>query len=261
MKRSILAAMALCLAAALPSCAPGTAAAKTTGSEYELSLDYALGPSNPDNPIYAAWIENADEDFVRYLYVCERLDYQVLTGKTGYENIRNVKACPYWRKHLYETPLEQGADVVSGPTVAPGAAFGGFARTIALPAGSPSRFTVYFEIDHSFDSNGWWNDQPALLYAADVDLSKGPAATSFPLTARGWSRNGPNGSGNNMNKFEGNPGGEGDPSMVGALQADMRYITNGAVDPGTAFGPAYPAGSAEDATNMVGSLTLAATRK
>jgi hypothetical protein len=262
MKHAILAAAALCLLAALPSCGPeAPKATETTSSDYSLTLNFSVGPSNPDNPIYVSWIESADGDFVRYIYACERLDYQALAGKSGYDNIKNVNACPYWRTHLYQTPLEEDADVVSGPTVAEGAAFGDFAKSITIPALSPSRFTVYFEIDHSFDSNDWWNDQPAILYAADVDLSKGPAAKSFPLAARGWSRNGPNGGGNNMNKFEGNPGGEGDPSMTGVLQADMRYIADGANGSGTDFGPAYPAGSAKDATNMVGSISLAVARK
>jgi hypothetical protein len=257
MKKWILAAAALCLLTALPSCGPE--ASDTTGSEYELALNFAAGPSNPDNPIYAAWIESPDGDFVRYLYVCERLDYLALTGTSDYTNIKDRKTCPYWRTSLYETPREAGIDVVSGPTIEAGkAAFGEFTKKISLPALSPSTFTVYFEIDHSFDVNDWWTDQPALLYAADVDLSKGPAAKSFPLTVRGWSRNAPGGGGSNDNRADSDfP----NATEIGELVSEMRYITNHADVQGALFGSAYGPGSAEDATNMVGSLTLKATRK
>jgi hypothetical protein len=99
-----------------------------------------------------------------------------------------------------------------------------------LAKGFPSRFTAYFEIDRSFDGNDWWTDQPAVVYAADVDLSGGQATRTFALSARGWS-----------------------------INNDDQGGANGGN--GTAFGAAYAAGSAEDATNMVGSLSLTATRR
>jgi len=255
----LLSAMcALGLAASCIASAPQQQEAPPpTGADYELELRFEKGGAPVDNIIHVAWIENRDESFFKYIFTSERLDYTVFTGNSGYSNIRTKATCPYWRKSLYETTLDDGIDAVSGPTRKPEGSYTGFSSLTALPEGSPSRFTAYFEIDRSFDGNDWWNDQPAILYSADVDLSGGEAQKTIALTARGWSRNAGGGSGGNENQIAGNP----PASTIGALQAEMRYITRKAASGGTAFGDAYAAGSASDATNMTASLTLTATRQ
>jgi hypothetical protein len=245
-------AIVLCAAVLIASCAQSVPH-QASDAAYELTLSFKKGAASTGNIIYVIWLENPDKAFVRYLFTCERLDYLAFKGTDSYSNIFSKATCPYWRKGLYETTKNDGVDVMSGATQR-GMDFS--TTPITLPAGSPSRFTVYFEIDRSFDPNDWWTDQPALLYAADVELD-GSAVKTFPLTVRGWSRNAGGGSGGNEN----NAGTPGDPpsSAVGDLRTDMRYITNSRS--GTAFGAAYAASSSESAANMVGSITLAATKK
>lgn len=247
MKRSLGIAAALCVLAFAASCVDSTPL-----GGYELELRFEKGAAPASNIIHVAWIENRDESFFRYLFTSRYL----LNG-SAISNIPNKKTCPYWRTGLYETSLDDGIDAMSGPTKKPEGANTGFSSTIAIPAGSPSRFTVYFEIDRSYDGNDWWTDQPAILYAADIDLSGGEAQITVSLAARGWSRNAGGGSGGNENAISGNP----PASAIGALQSEMRYITRKAANGGTAFGDAYAAGSASDASNMTASLTLTATRR
>lgn len=199
--------------------------------------------------IYVAWIENQDRSCIQYITSCAKL--------LNHSNIESKDACPYWRKGLYETPADDGIDARSGATEKNK----NFEKRITLPAGSPSRFTVFFEIDRSFDGNDWWTDQPAILYAADVDLSGGETQKTVSLSPRGWSRNNDNengGNGGNGKKFSANP--PDSECAIGSLNTEMRYITRKAASGGTAFGGAYPATSAEDATTMTASLTLTATR-
>ncbi len=262
MKRILLIAAALCVLALAASCIDSPVAPPppaTTDADYELELSFDMGVASDYANIYVAWIEDSSRSFIRYIHICERLDYLAFTGSSSYSNIRNKATCPYWRKGLYETSLDDELlDGVSGATVRNN----DFSNTITLPAGSPSRFTVYFEIDRSYDDNDWWDDQPAILYAADVDASGAEATLEFELTPRGWARNAGGGSGGNVNEIPGNP----QASAIGALQSEMRYITHHAASDGTAFGDPYgteanPDDSTKDATKMVDSITLTATRQ
>jgi hypothetical protein len=224
----------------------------TTDSGYKIDLDYKIGVTTSYKNIYVAWIEDQNKSFCRYIYICERLDYATFTGTSGFDNIKQKAACPYWRKSLYETPYDDAVDAISGPTKGNT----DFSASITLPKGSPKKFTVYFEIDRSFDNNDWWTDQPAILYSADIDIDSITTSGQYTLTARGWSRNAGGGSGGNENKYTGNPVSSG----VGELQTELRYISNTAASNGTAFGPAYGATSANNAMNMTKSITLTVTK-
>jgi hypothetical protein len=247
--------------AALSSCSIGT---KGDNPAYELRLNFQKGAGATGNIIYVAWLADSGKDFVRYFYTCERLDYAAFKGSSDYSNIKSRATCPYWRKNLYETALDDGVDVMSGATMRDQ----DFMASATVPAGSPSRFTVYFEYDRSRDPNYWWTDQPSILYAADVNLDEVASSKTYGLTARGWSRNaGPSSygadDGGNANKGDLDfPNATG----VGELVTEMRYITNREGTGGALFGAAYgnatnTNGSACDATTMVGSLNVTITRK
>jgi len=199
--------------------------------------------------IYVAWIEDSGKSFVQYLYTCQNL-FDV-------SNIVSKQTCPYWRTGVHDAGLDNGIDVMSGATKN----YQNFSKTITLPTGSPTQFTVYFEVDRSWDPNGWWSDQPAVLYAVDVDLSGVTTTKTFTLSAQGWTRNVHDGTDDNMGDNENVISGNPLDSAVGALQTEMRYITNAPNTDGSDFGDEYAADSTEDATNMVGALTLTATKK
>jgi hypothetical protein len=247
LKRLPAFALALCAAALSPSCITSIPP-QSTDAGYELTLSFAKGAAPTGNIIYVAWIQDSSKSFVRYIYTCARL-----LNNSEKPNIPAKDTCPFWRIGLYDTTIDDAVDVVSGATKTST----DFNESITIPAGSPSRFTVYFEYDRSFDGNDWWTDQPAIVYSADVELD-GSATKSFALTARGWSRNAGGGSGGNMNNIDSDfP----NATDVGELVTEMRYITNHAELGSELFGAAYAAGSSEDATNMVGALTLTATKK
>ncbi len=62
---------------------------------------------------------------------------------------------------------------------------GGFTVTKSLPDGL-RKFTVYFEIEHSYDANIYFTDQPAVLYKAIIDLDAFPASGEVEFEFAGW---------------------------------------------------------------------------
>lgn len=227
--------------------ASDVASASYSVGHYKLEIDYTKG-STSARRIYAAWVADNAGTFVQNLYMCQNLH--------DVQNIIKRKALPYWRT---KANPESEVDAVSGASVED--------ADFTIPErdykGSSKLFTVYFEIDRSWDSNDWWTDQPAILYAADVDLDAVAASKTYDLAIQGWSRNaGPSApgatDGGNANVFAANP----DPaaSGLGVLVSELQYIKNAAASGGTAFGAAYGASNAKDATNMTGSIKLTVTK-
>jgi len=221
--------------------ADGTQAGIATLSTYvgvtELSVtfDYGVSSTSSGNNIYAIWIEDAEDgvSFVQHLYVCERLKKSV-TGQTG-------TALPYWRTNYSTEESDANIDAVTGATVRSA----DFTVSGLLRDENIRKFTVYVEMDRSFEPNDWFtgatssdlNDQPALLYSATVDRDdwNGDVQLSFA----GWSPN---------TAQAGTISG----TSVGALNTETRYITNHKVDDTPTFGDA----DTNSATKMVGSLTF-----
>jgi len=158
---------------------------------------------NQYSKIYALWMENDEENFFRNVFICNRINLQNLTGT----------ALPFWQINKRNLASQSDIDGVSGATVKDGD------FTIELPLhGAPAEVTVYFEIDHSFDSNDWFNDQPAILYRADIDLTIEGQQT---LQLIGWTPN------ENTNSYEDDENSI--PGMnvaMGTLQRETRYITH-----------------------------------
>jgi hypothetical protein len=227
------------------------ASASYTIDQYKLQIDYTKG-STSARRLYAAWVADDSGVFVQNLFMCQNLHAK--------QNIVDRKALPYWRTTANP---ESEVDAVSGASLSDSET----EKIISLPEraykGSLHLFTVYFEIDRSWDSNGWWTDQPAILYAADVDLDDVATASVYYLTAQGWSRNaGPATAGatdgGNANKFATNPNPA--TSALGVLVSEFGYLKDAPNGDGTAFGAAYGSSSEMDATNMTGSIKLTITK-
>ncbi len=156
--------------------------------------------------VYAIWMEG-DDGFFRNIYICNRIKKQDLTGT----------ALPYWQLNKRKLASRGEIDAVTGATIADG----DFTQSISL-TGAPDKFSVYFEIDHSFDPNQWFTDQPSLLYKIDVDLSSGK--NEFDSELIGWTANEytDNNSKNGTNKI---PGAS---VKMGELQSSVQYITDAA---------------------------------
>jgi hypothetical protein len=215
-----------------PAAPDADPAAPDAGSgEITLELAYTQGDADFGRPIvYVAWLENADQSMIQTLYICTRVTDGSLTGT----------ALPFWHVNRYQAGEDY--DAVTGATQVNTDFV--IARTYAHP--TVRQFRVYFEIDHSFDSNDWFDDQPALLYYADVDLDA--SQTSYPLTVTGWTRE-------ELNTFDSAVTSPPD-APVGALQSELRYITN--QRDGQVFGDPYT--DATPATHLVGGLTLTVIR-
>jgi hypothetical protein len=176
--------------------------------------------------IYTAWIQNSDASFVQNLAVCAHVKAQDLTGTL----------LPFWETNVRPHSSSAELDAVTSATKAKT----DFTVSAVLKDSSIRKFTLYFETDRSGDSNDWFtgtygNDQPALLYSADIDLDNG--ADSYALSVAGWTPN--------ENTIAAVTG-----TVSGVLQSEMRYITN--FKDGTSFG------GTDDraATRMVKKITV-----
>jgi hypothetical protein len=174
--------------------------------EYRISVDFecgeALSPSDRPN-VYVIWMENESSSFIQNLFICKKLIYGGLTGT----------ALPYWKVNKYPKSVKSEVDAVTSATV-PNQ---NFTVSATLKDNTIKSFKLYFEIDHSFDQNDWFSDQPALLYSADINLND----SIFELSPVGWTPNE-----NTENQVPN--------TSNGKLESEMRYITN--LKSGSTFG-------------------------
>ena len=123
----------------------------------------------------------------------------------------------FWYANVREKASKKEIDAVTGAThVNKGDKNIDFTiNNILLKDPAIRSFYVCFEIDRSWDKNDWFNDQPAILYKALVNLDSNK--TEFILKPVGWTA-GP------MNEIGSSgyiPG-----FSIGRLNHEMRYITN-----------------------------------
>ncbi len=178
-----------------------------------------LAPTAYKN-IYTIWLEN-QSGFIQNICVCKKLINGGLTGT----------ALPYWKVNKYPISSSSEIDAVTSATKANTS----FSVSTQLKDSSVRKFTLYFEIDRSFEPNDWFTDQPALLYSADINLDGN--TSEYELTPLGWTPN------------------EGTQNIIpntpkGQLQKEMRYITNH--KEGSTFGTA----DARGATKMVKKISV-----
>ena len=199
-----------------------TQSAVVVNKKYHVYVDFecgeALSPSDRPN-IYVIWMENETTSFLQNIFICKKLIYGGLTGT----------ALPYWKVNKYPLSSADEVDAVTSATVANK----DFTVSAVLKDSTVKNFKLYFEIDHSFDPNDWFSNQPALLYEADINLND----TLFELAPIGWTPNE-----DTENLIPSTP--------MGKLENEMRYITN--LKDGSSFG----AVDSRSSTNMVKKISV-----
>lgn len=189
----------------------------------EINVRFKQGSASGGPIVYVMWLENSAGTFIQNLFICKSLLNGSLTGT----------ALPYWQMNK---KANSETDGITGATVLPEVSI---TRDIASEA--TDKFTVYMELDHSYDENDWFSsDQPALVYGVDVDLNS--ATKEYTLDPIGWTPM----SKKTFNNMTGSPSYE-----AGELCTEMRYITHS--ESNNNFGDPNPD---ESATGMVDILTV-----
>ena len=181
---------------------------------YGESINVVFNEGQPDEftrspgNIYAIWMEEPASGFLQHIFTCQKLidDLAVNTTISG-------TALPYWNEHIYNS----AADTITGATRAKS----DFTVSAQMNSLETRTFSVWFEIDRSWEENDWFSDQPSLIFKADVDLDDG--VDTYTMDFYGWSSN--NDNGNLKSDFL--------ISTVdfGELCSELRYVNYNAVDP------------------------------
>jgi hypothetical protein len=161
------------------------------GIEFEIELHKG---SEFYYPLLAIWIEDMSGNFIQTIYVAQSIAKgvfvygQVKDNGWEKESKRRPAALPYW-SHKYgfragdglflPTPENPVADAYTGATPT-----SDFILKSKSDNELPQKFKILFEINQSWDWNEYWTNnkfpedneyktsaQPALVYAADIDLS------------------------------------------------------------------------------------------
>jgi hypothetical protein len=186
----------------------------------DFDYDNNLNPTDMDN-IYVIWLENS-EGVIQNLYVCEKLIKEDLTDQK--------LVLPFWHLTRYHRFAKGEINTVTGATQ------NNQDFTLSQPIDIErigTDFTLYMEIDQSFQTNDWfsdtWKDQPAVLYAVHIDLSD--KIMEYDLSPLGWTP-----------MYETRVGGV--KREVGILIDEMRFITHHRIDDTPTFGNKDPKNSA-----------------
>lgn len=155
-------------------------------AEMELNFQFVKrGAAYENSNVYVSWIENAEVSFIQNITVCKRLVNNTLTGKV----------LPYWKVNIYPSSKVE-ADAISSATIQDKS----FKVNFALKDSSIKEFSVYFELDRSNEYNDWFidnrdqgarnfvQDQPAILYRADVNLNN-TNLKNYELELYAWTPN------------------------------------------------------------------------
>ena len=161
-----------------------------------LEIDFQKGESYKD-PSFAIWVEDLDGNYIETLFVTK----YVATGIFGHGEIepgvwknepgevRRPATLPYWA-HKRNIKAPDGLYIPSPETAVPDALSGATPKdNFTLLTGTredKGKFRILFEINQPLDSNPYWNNakfpddrdyftslQPALVYAASIDLNEG----------------------------------------------------------------------------------------
>ena len=205
----ILAIFIICI---VPLCSSDQSSAIASGPVITVNFEFgtALKPKRHAN-IYVIWIESKSASFIQNLKVCKRLIDGSLTNT----------ALPFWKTNVYPSSSSSEIDAVTSATQKNC----DFTVTKALKDTSIRNFSVFFEIDRSFEPNDWFTNQPAVLYSADVNFDD--TITTYELKPIGWT---PNESTKNAIPN----------TEMGVLQGEMKYITHHKTNAG--FGDPDPRG-------------------
>jgi hypothetical protein len=175
----------------LPDLPPVSYTYNAEGKGPRINIEFTKGKSF-NHPVFAAWIEDEKGNFVQTIYVSESIGKGVFlhgdssSGKWMPGEIRRPAALPYW-SHKRNIKASDGLyipdsknpipDAYTGPTPT-----GNFILTSNLDMEINKKFSVYFEINQTWDWNEYWTNtkypddeeyktscQPALVYRADIN--------------------------------------------------------------------------------------------
>ena len=163
----------------------------TTGKGTEIIIEFAKGKAF-NHPLMAVWVEDEMGNFVQTLYVAESIGKGVFkhgdksSGKWMPGEIRRPAALPFWAHRrgikasdgLYiPDKVNPVPDAYTGPTPD-----GNFVLNTNLDKINLNKFTVYFEINQTWDWNEYWTNnkypddedyksscQPSLIYRTDIN--------------------------------------------------------------------------------------------
>jgi len=159
-------------------------------------------------PLFAIWIEDMSGNYIQTLYVAQSIAKgvfvygQVKDNRWEKESKRRPAALPYWG-HKYGFKAEDGLYLPTPENPVADAYTGATPTTdFILKSKSdnelPKQFMILIEINQSWDWNEYWTNnkfpddkdyktsaQPALVYAADIDLSTNQK--EYPLKPIGHS--------------------------------------------------------------------------
>lgn len=150
-----------------------------------------LGFSYTTIPQIAIWLEDQQGNFIKTLYVTNKLSNSSFTPKPGEPDIiRRPEALPYWG-HRSAEPSKDGLFVPEvGSTKYDGltAATPKTDHLLLLPKQRPAQYTVMMEINRTYDFNEYYSKdrfpqdsvysgsgssgQPSLVYTANIDTSE-----------------------------------------------------------------------------------------
>ncbi len=161
-----------------------------------------------NHPVMAIWSEDLSGKYLQTFYVSNSIAKGVFeygnksTGRWLAGPIRRPAALPYWA-HKRNVPVEDGLYIPSQNNPLPDAYSGAtpgsnFVLNTRLDEPEINTIKIFFEINQTWDWNEYWTNskypdddeyktscQPALVYAAEVDFSKG--AMEFELKPIGHS--------------------------------------------------------------------------
>ena len=165
----------------------------TGGTGPEIEISFLKGEAH-NHPLMAIWVEDEVGNFIQTLYVAESIGKGVFrhgdpsSGKWMPGEIRRPAALPYW-SHRRGIMASDGLFVPDSSDPVPDAYTGStppgsFIIKTRLDDTGLSRFTLYFEINQSWDWNEHWTNnkfpgdkeyrsscQPALVYYAAIDTN------------------------------------------------------------------------------------------
>lgn len=203
--------------------------------------------------VYAVWIQNTALSMERYLYICQTIT-QDMQQETSNDPAVYSKGClggralPYFRTYVADgilwddlsQPEQDEIDAVTGATVQGNHTFIFQVETTAR------QFQLFFEVDRSWDGNDWFQyspqvegfiyigtsgkegNQPAVLFAVDIDLNNLPPNNTFTMVPVGWTPHEYNPASGILTQDD-----------LFQLFTDLRYITN-KNDGGGGFGDIDP---------------------
>jgi hypothetical protein len=171
---------------------PNSYSYNDTAAGTSLRLEFTRGNAY-NYPLMAFWVEDTAGNFIQTLFVAESIGkgyfdhVDARTGKWMPGPIMRPAALPYWSHRRgvenpdgsylpdQENPV---ADAYTGPTPV-----GNFRMNTKLENKDLRKFRIYMEINQTWDWNEFWTNskypddseyktscQPALVYAADIDL-------------------------------------------------------------------------------------------